>query len=60
MYRMRAAGDDGARVGQDIARELIAAARAAGPVRGVLLTSAGGQAQELVELVRGLSAVGVA
>jgi homocysteine S-methyltransferase len=60
LFRMRAAGSEGPLVGQEIARELIAAARAAGAVKGVLLTSAGGQAQELVDLVRGLSAVGVA
>ena len=59
LLRMRAAGAEGPKVGQEIARELIAEARGASLVHGVLLTSAGGQAQELADLVRSLTAVGV-
>jgi homocysteine S-methyltransferase len=60
LLRMRRAGTDGGGVGLQIARELIAEARGLKQVQGVLLTSAGGQAQELVELVQNIATAGAA
>jgi homocysteine S-methyltransferase len=51
LERMCQAGEGGPAVGRDIARELFKAARGRGRVHGVVLSSAGGSAAELAELL---------
>jgi methionine synthase I (cobalamin-dependent)/5,10-methylenetetrahydrofolate reductase len=55
LERMWMARDDAAIVGRQIARELIDRARERGRVRGVVLSSAAGAAEELAWLLRDLS-----
>jgi hypothetical protein len=52
LERLCRAGNSAASVGREIACELMLAARAAGRVRGVVLSSASGSARELVDLLR--------
>lgn len=54
LERMWMARDDAALVGREIARELICRARERGRVRGVVLSSAAGAAEELAWLLRDL------
>jgi len=56
LERMWMARDDAATVGLEIARELIGRARERGRVRGVVLSSAAGAAEELAWLLRDLPA----
>jgi methionine synthase / methylenetetrahydrofolate reductase(NADPH) len=52
LERMCQAGNDAAAVGREIACEMALAARAAGRVRGLVLSSTSGSADELVRLVQ--------
>jgi homocysteine S-methyltransferase len=56
LERMSQAGEGGPAVGRDIVRELFSAARQAGRVHGVVLSSAAGSAAELAELLPTLGA----
>jgi homocysteine S-methyltransferase len=58
LSRMWLAGDDAQRVGQELALELIAEARATGIVRGVVMSPASNQAGDLVGLVKSLQVEG--
>ncbi len=52
--RLRLARDDGPLVGRQIARELIAEARAGGRIRGAVVSAADGATAEIVRLLREL------